>query len=481
MRLSELIKDLSITKINFSDTEIESIAFDSRNARDNTLFIARKGMNSDGNDFIENAVKKGAAAVMTENNKTEAPIPVLISSNIRRDTAIIARRFYNKPDEHIHITGITGTNGKTTTSYLLKHILSQEAETGLIGTIRHMIGRRIIEAVNTTPDPPLIYNLLSEMVKAGCRYCVMEVSSHGLKLDRVYGLDFDSVIFTNLTQDHLDFHKTMEDYKQSKLKLFSMIKNTGFAVVNADDSHAADFIDSVSDNPVYTFGLRNRDARWTIDIRRISMAGSKFTLSDREKNLSFEIDIKIIGDYNIYNASAAFITAYYTGIEPDIIIRGLADAGNIEGRFEKFRDRRGFYAVVDYAHTPDALERVLKTVKRLTHGRVITVFGCGGDRDKSKRPIMGKIATHYSDMTIITSDNPRTENPLNIIQDIESGIKEKNYFIEPNRKKAIKRAIEHAKPEDTVIVAGKGHETYQIIGSRTVHFDDREEIRRYLK
>ncbi|MDY6787934.1 MAG: UDP-N-acetylmuramoyl-L-alanyl-D-glutamate--2,6-diaminopimelate ligase, partial [candidate division WOR-3 bacterium] len=416
-----------------------------------------------------------------ENDKIETTITAVISSNIRRDTAIITRRFYNKPDEKMCITGITGTNGKTTTSYLLKHIFSREAETGLIGTIRHMIGPRIIEAVNTTPDPPVIYNLMNEMVKAGCKYCVMEVSSHGLKLDRVYGLNFDSVIFTNLTRDHLDFHKTMEDYKQSKLKLFNMMKNTGFAVVNADDSHAVDFIGSASENPVYTFGLRKRDVLWTIDIKRISMGGSRFILSNNTEGLSFEIDIRIIGDYNIYNAAAAFITAYYTGIDPQTIISSLADAGNIEGRFEKFRDRRGFYVIVDYAHTPDALERVLKTVKRLTHGKVIAVFGCGGDRDKSKRPIMGKIATHYSDMTIITSDNPRTENPINIIQDIESGIKEKNYFIEPNRKKAIKRALEHAKPEDTVIVAGKGHETYQIIGSRTIHFDDREEIRRYLR
>ncbi len=480
MKLKELIKNIDIQTKNFTNEEIKYISYNSKDIKKNTLFIAIKGTHADGNEYIDSAIKKGAVAVLTERKDIEKNIPVLISKNINDDMSVIARKFYNYPDKNINIIGITGTNGKTTTSYILRNIYSQLYKTAVIGTIKHIIGKKIINASNTTPDALILAQLFNEMNKKNVHTAIMEVSSHALKLNRVKGMEFDVAIFTNLTQDHMDFHKTISDYKKSKIKLFQMLKKNGFAVINIDDKHSKDFIKGTN-NKVYTVGLRNKNANWTIEIKGLSMFGSKFILHNNIDKKDFELEINLIGDYNLYNTSLAFITAYYQGIDPKVIIKGIKKTKAIDGRFEKFTDKRGFNVVVDYAHTPDALDRVIKTAKRLTHGKIITVFGCGGDRDQKKRPIMGKIASHYSDLVIITSDNPRTEDPQKIINDIVKGINENNYIIEINRRVAIKKAIKIAKKDDTVIIAGKGHEDYQIIGTKKYHFDDREEVRKNIK
>lgn len=479
MNLSILIKDMNIDIERFRDTDITHITYDSRDVVQGSLFIALKGSRSDGNEFISDAIKSGAAAVLTESGNNCDAENTVISADIAKDMALISQRFYGINSNDFNMFGITGTNGKTTTSYVLKSILDNYGQTGLIGTIRHMIGNEIIKAENTTPDALITARLMKQMKDAGIKNIIMEVSSHGLKLNRVWGLAFDSVIFTNLTQDHLDFHITMDDYLQSKLKLFDMLKQGAHSIVNADDEHHMQF--SSRSGSSHTVGLRNRNADWLIDIQSLSINGSRFTLSNCKNGESYELNIDIIGDYNIYNTAFAFLSAYYNGIEGNIISEQINTGKiSIPGRFEKFTSDNGITAIVDYAHTPDALERVLKTARRLTHGNLITVFGCGGDRDRDKRPIMGKIASHYSNSLIITSDNPRTEKPSTIIEDIIRGISERNYSVEINRKQAIKRALRSAKQGDTVVIAGKGHETYQLINNNVYHFDDREEVRKYL-
>ncbi len=479
--LNKLIKGLNVENRNCADINISHITTNSNLVKPGSMFIAIKGSNFDGNEFIENAIKNGAVCILTNNKNLNKNISSLISNDLNKDISIIAKRFFDFREDDFRIIGITGTNGKTTISYILKMILEKSGKTGLIGTIRHMIGKRIIKAVNTTPDSVTLYSLLNEMKANKIKNIIMEVSSHGLALNRAFGIHFDSTIFSNFTQDHIDFHKTMDNYKKAKLKLFSMLKSDGNAIINADDKNYNDFLNASPENRRYTLGVKNKNADWLIHIKNLSLNGSAFDMENTKENKKYELKINIVGDYNIYNVALAFIYAYYMGIDgnhiTEIINKSII---TIPGRFEKFNAKKGFTIVVDYAHTPDALERVIKTTKRLTKGRVITVFGCGGDRDNGKRPIMGKIASHYSDIVIITSDNPRTENPKIIIDDIIKGISENNYTIEINRKKAIQKAVKAAKKNDTIIIAGKGHEDYQIIGRKTHHFDDREEARKYL-
>ncbi len=476
MKLGDILVNTGL-KTDNGNIKISHITMNSADVIKGTIFFAVKGSVVDGNNFIKDAVKKGASLIVSE-QASDTSIPLLISDNLNRDMAVMAGNFYRHPWKDMTMTGITGTNGKTTTSYILRSIFSTNGKTGLIGTINHYIGNEEIPAQNTTPDTLLINSLLRKMADKKVKHCIMEVSSHGLKLGRVQGIEFDHVLFTNLTQDHLDFHKNMTDYREAKLILMGMLKKGGFGIINNDDRHSAHFAEACSNS--HTVGIRKRDSQWTIDIKGISMEGSDYVLNLGNKK-EFCIHTPLVGDHNIYNSAMAFITAYYAEYPVEDIIKGIENIKNVPGRFEKFSAPGGFYAVADYAHTPDALERVIKTAKRLTRGRVITVFGCGGDRDKKKRPIMGKIAAHYSDYAVITSDNPRTEDPQAIIDDIIEGINQDNYIIEINRKNAIIKALRMAKREDTVIIAGKGHEDYQIIGRKKHHFDDREIIRSVLK
>ncbi|MDD3803366.1 MAG: UDP-N-acetylmuramoyl-L-alanyl-D-glutamate--2,6-diaminopimelate ligase [bacterium] len=482
MRLAKIINGLDLEIKNFKDVEVSGISLDSRDIKKATLFVAVKGKNLDGNKFIGKAVKKGASAILTsEKNSTDFGVPVIFTDSINRTVSLMAKNFYSNPLSEIKVIGVTGTNGKTTTTYLLRSIYGSSERTGVIGTIRNIINNEIIHTENTTPDPVRLFNLFAKMRDSGVKKIFMEVSSHGLKLDRVFSIEFDAAVFTNLTQDHMDFHMTMADYRESKEKLFKMLKKDGFSVINADDRSFKHFVEASSPRDVVTFGVRNRDADWVIDIKSLTLDGSMFTITERKSKKSFDVSIPLVGDHNIYNSACGFITAYRMKRRPAEIIEGLKNACQVDGRFEKFYDARGFYAVVDYAHTPDALERLLRTAKRLTKNRVITLFGCGGDRDREKRPIMGKIATHLSDYVIITSDNPRSENPELIIKDILGGVKEKNWVVEINRSRAIKKGFMMAKSGDTLIIAGKGHEDYQIIGNKKYHFDDREEVGKNLK
>lgn len=477
MKLKDIIKNTGIVCKGYGNTEIKNITMNSAEAGKGSMFIAVKGSVKDGNDFVHDAAKRGAAAILSE-TEHDVDVPMLVSATLSRDIAIIAGNFYKHPWKEMKLIGITGTNGKTTTTHILRNIFNSAGKTGLIGTISHYIGNTEIKAENTTPDSLLLNSLLRRMADSNVKHAVMEVSSHGLKLGRVYGIEFDCVMFTNLTQDHLDFHRTMSDYRESKIMLMGMLKANGFSVINNDDRHAGHFIEA-SGSPV-TVGIRKQDSQWRISIKGISMEGSDYSITAPDGK-AFDIHTPLVGDHNIYNSSMAFITAYNLGFKEEQIQKGILKTANVPGRFEKFKSSGGFYAVVDYAHTPDALERVIKTAKRLTKGRVITVFGCGGDRDKKKRPIMGKIASHYSDYTVITSDNPRTEDPQAIIKDILDGITQDNFMVEINRKNAINKALKIAKADDTVIIAGKGHEDYQIIGRKKHHFDDREIIRKALK
>ncbi|MEJ5307712.1 MAG: UDP-N-acetylmuramoyl-L-alanyl-D-glutamate--2,6-diaminopimelate ligase [candidate division WOR-3 bacterium] len=482
MELKDLLKDLEVETFNLKNVEITDITDDSRKVIKGSLFVALKGNNYNGNLFIKDAIKQGALAVLTEENpKENLDVPIIISKDINNDTKKIAKKFYDNPFNKIKTIGVTGTNGKTTTTYLIKSILDLNYKTGLIGTIKTIINNKEFESINTTPNTLTLIKLFKNMVDEKVDYAVMEVSSHGLKLNRIDGITFESVIFTNLTQDHLDFHKNMEDYRNSKLILFSLVKENGSSIINLDDPNSKYFVESSKAKNVFTFGIKNRDARFQIKIEKISLDGSIFTIVDKQENKNYQIKTKLIGEPNIYNCASAFLTCYSLKIPVEKIKDGLEKANPVKGRYEIYYDRRGFKIIIDYAHSPDSLERLIKTVRRLTPGKIITVFGCGGDRDKEKRPIMGKIASHLSDIVVLTSDNPRNEDPNRIIDDIIEGIIEKNYIVEVNRKNAIKLAFSHASENDSIIIAGKGHEDYQIIKNKKYHFDDSEIVKSFMK
>lgn len=482
MELKELINNLQMDVVNFKNVSITDLTDDSREVKKGSLFVALKGNRVDGKNFIEEAIKKGAVAILTEENlKTKNNLPILISHDIKNDILKIGKKFYDDPFKKVKIIGVTGTNGKTTTTFLIKNILDINYKTGLIGTIKTIIDDKEFQSINTTPNTLTLLKIFKEMVDRNVNFVVMEVSSHGLKLKRINGMNFDSVVFMNLTHDHLDFHKTMEDYRDSKLSLFSLVKEDGSSIINLDDKYAKFFVEKSNTRNIYTFGIRNKDSRFTVKINKISLNGSSFIILDRLEKNEYHIETQLIGEQNIYNITAAFLVCLSLKMDVENIIGGIKNTRPIKGRFEIYHDKRGFNIIIDYAHTPDSLERLIKTIKRLTTGKVITVFGCGGDRDKEKRPLMGKIASHLSNFVIITSDNPRTEDPFEIVEEIVKGISENNYIVEINRSNAIKKAFSLARENDSIIIAGKGHENYQIIGNKKYHFDDAEMVKKFLK
>ncbi|TEB13126.1 UDP-N-acetylmuramoyl-L-alanyl-D-glutamate--2,6-diaminopimelate ligase [Pelotomaculum propionicicum] len=468
---------------------VKGIAYDSRQVEPGFLFVAVKGFKADGHEYINEAIKNGAVAVVTQR---EADLPPGLAWALTPDTrlalALLAARFYGYPSSKMKMIGITGTNGKTTTTNLVAAVLSAAGQkTGLIGTIHNRIGDRILPVKHTTPESLDLQRLLADMAAEGVGTCIMEVSSHALALHRVAGCEFDVAVFTNFTQDHLDFHENMEDYLETKLGLFKSLALPGvkkqgkYAVVNIDDARAAEFIRSAG-VPVYTYGIESQ-----ADVRaegiEVSARGVNFTARGRWG--SCPLKLKITGLFNVYNTLAAFAVTAALGIPANTIRDTLEATGGVAGRFELVDKGQDFAVIVDYAHTPDGLENILKTAVQITRGRLITVFGCGGDRDRTKRPLMGQIAAKYSDFVIITSDNPRTEDPLGIIDEIENGLKpaanECRYTVEPDRRKAIRAAVKAARPGDVVVIAGKGHEDYQIIGTRKFPFDDRLEAAQALE
>lgn len=487
--LSELVKDVNILKIDGNDqVDIKGITYDSRLVMPGFLFVAVEGLRSDGHDYISQAVEAGASAVLVQKNiDVSAEVTRLRVENSREALAQISATFYQVPALKMRMIGVTGTNGKTTTTNLISAIYrSSGYKVGLIGTIANYIGDKKLDVSHTTPESTDLQQLLCDMVEEKVDVAVLEVSSHALSLERVTGCEFDVAVFTNLTQDHLDFHRDMDDYLASKLKLFKSIgpgikKGLKYVVLNKDDPYAERIIPVVK-VPLITYGVYGEADVKALNIK-VKAGGCSFTV--KGKNWSADLNMKITGLFNVYNTLAAFAVGVAAGFTPDRIVSALQSMKCVPGRFELVDYGQDFTVVVDYAHTPDGLENILKTARSITSRRLITVFGCGGDRDRKKRPIMGEISGSYSDFSIITSDNPRTEDPLKIISDVQEGIKKLTdsgrYTVMPDRREAIKTAILMAKKGDLVVIAGKGHEDYQIIGRQKLHFDDREEAGKVLK
>lgn len=474
MTLGNLTKNLDIlNSLSMPDTEITSIEYDSRKVTKGSLFVAVEGYQTDGHKYIESAVRNGAVAVVCQKDvEFEGAIKILVPDS-RKALALLSAEYYSHPASKMKIIGITGTNGKTTTTYLVKQILEyKNYKVGLIGTNQNMIGDRVIESARTTPESLELHKLFSEMYSEGVEYVVMEVSSHSLFLDRVHGINFEVGAFTNLTRDHLDFHKTMENYALAKAILFS---NCKLGVINSDDSYA-EMISKDAACRIINYGVRKKA---NIHAQNIKL-GSKGVNFEAVTHLMKEnIRVNIPGEFSVYNALCALGICLGLGISLPDIKNALILAVGVKGRAEIVNIPSKYTVMIDYAHTPDGLENIIKTVKGFAKGRVITVFGCGGDRDKTKRPIMGKTSGELSDISIITSDNPRSEDPDTIIGEIREGIMETNgeYYIVSQRKDAIKYAMEIAKDDDIIILAGKGHETYQILNTGKIHFDEREIVR----
>lgn len=480
MKLKDLLASVEY-KLLQGDKElkIDNIAYDSRQVNANTLFICIEGFSVDGHKFALDAVKKGASALLVQKEVVDVPenITVIRVDNTRKAMAYLGAKFYKEPIKAMKLIGVTGTNGKTTTTFLIGKILEEYNKTvGIIGTIENRIGKRRIEAKRTTPESLDLQALFAQMLKEDVSHVIMEVSSHALELHRVDACDFEIGIFTNLTLDHLDFHKTMENYRSAKAKLFKKCK---YGIINIDDPHAEEIIKQ-STCKIITFGIENEADFRAYNIR-MSSKGIEFSVTLAGKEVRFHL--ATIGRFNIYNALGAIIAAHYLNIPIEIIKSALEAMEGVPGRVQTIESDKGFHIIVDYAHAPDGLENVLKTIKEFAKGKIITVFGCGGDRDRSKRPIMGEIAGRYSDYCIITSDNPRSEEPINIIEEVEAGMKRTNCPYEKvvDRREGIEIAIHAADKDDIILIAGKGHENYQIIKDQVIHFDDVEEVKNILQ
>ena len=478
MRLKDLLNGIKYSIIDGnSDININKVVYDSRKIEEGDIFFCITGFKADGHDFAISAVKNGASVIVCEREIEGLSGCTLVKvEDSRKALAIAASNFYGEPSKKLKMIGITGTNGKTTSTYMMKAILEEAGyKVGLIGTVANYIGDKKLASHRTTPESLELHELLNEMVESGVSYCVMEVSSHSLALSRVYGIEFSVGIFTNLTQDHLDFHKTFENYYNAKLILF---KNSRVTIVNSDDEYGLRILKDVS-SPKISYGLKDSCMVTAEDINMRSN-GTDFVMRYKDKDIN--VNLNIPGRYNIYNALGSAAACLTEGVSLLDVKKGL-DRVFVPGRCEIVSKHYNldFEIIIDYAHSPDSLENILKTAREFTGRRLITVFGCGGDRDKTKRSIMGNIASELSDTALVTSDNPRTEEPLSIIQDIVKGIKKDNYEIIKNRKEAIKRAIEIAGKGDVVVVAGKGHEDYQELKDKKIHFDEREVIAEIIK
>ena len=470
---------------------LTGISDDSRSVREGHLFAALRGERHDGHGFIGDAVKRGAVAALVEEQVPGLPIDQIVVPHTRGVVGTVADFVYGHPSRSLSLIGITGTNGKTTTGYLVDSILRcGGAETGLIGTVAYRYGGKTFSPSYTTPEAIELHRHMREMVDEGATHCIMEVSSHALAQHRVDGCAFSVAVFTNLTQDHLDYHLTMEQYGASKARLFeALLAKDGRAVVNIDDQWGADLAKRLSCR-VLRYSMKGVKGEIVVREKRFTVDGIEAVLETEAGMIA--ISSPLIGEYNLKNIMAAVGCGIALGVERGVIERGITDMERVPGRLEKVVSPHGFTAFVDYAHTPDALERVLKALADIG-GRIVTVFGCGGDRDRGKRPLMGAIAARWSDVAVITSDNPRGEEPLSIIDDIEAGMKgvrkigeaseasSGGYWVIPERREAIGRAVEIAGEGDIVLVAGKGHEDYQIIGDRRLSFDDRKELKKAIE
>ncbi|WP_454191291.1 UDP-N-acetylmuramoyl-L-alanyl-D-glutamate--2,6-diaminopimelate ligase [Paenibacillus sp. Marseille-Q7038] len=490
MRLQELIDQLHVKHANGdTNVDITGISIHSQTLKPGDIFVCIPGVNglqADRHLFIDKAVEAGAAAVVVERD-VKVNIPTIKVSDARYALAVLSNHFYGYPSTELKLIGITGTNGKTTTSYMLESILTEAGyRTGLMGNIGTKIGSEWFETDINTQDPNRLQYNLRKMRDQSVDFCVMEVSSQGLHMERVLGCDFRTAVLTNVSQDHLDYHGTMEEYIAAKGLLFSRMGNSfsadplgkKYAILNADDE-SSHFFKEVTPAQVVTYGIESKADVMAEDIQ-LTSKGTKFTI---KTSIGTEImELNLVGKFNVYNALAAISSAMVEGISLEDIKRGLLSLKSVAGRMEIIHAGQDFLVLVDYAHTPDGLENALTTLREFADQHIITVFGCGGDRDKTKRPIMGKLAAEYSDIIIVTSDNPRSEDPDLILLDIEQGVLGSDVFtgqyeLITDRKQAINRAISLAKPGDIILIAGKGHETYQILKDHTIHFDDHEEAK----
>jgi len=482
MKLTKLIEDLcpacKIKKI--INRDIKGIALDSRKVRRDYLFIAIKGVKDDGNKYINDAIDRGATVIVGE-SAPRFVNPKVIFLRVKDGRSAIlslAKKYFLDPQEKIKLIGITGTNGKTTISYIVEKIFNENGSNcGVIGTINCRYQNKIMPTLNTTPNPIDIYGLLKNMVDKKVNYCAVEVTSHALEQKRISPGDYHYAVFTNIGWDHLDYHKNIEKYFLAKLKLFKNLKRNSFAVINIDDKYAKRIMKSTKAR-VITYGLKKNASIYAEDIE-LSLEGLNFTV--RAFGESFLVKTNLIGTYNIYNILAGIAVALKEGVNIKVIKKALRNI-YVPGRLEKCECRvKDVDIFVDFAHTEDALRNVILALKKIARKRIIVVFGCGGDRDKLKRPKMGKVVTELADYAIITSDNPRTEEPLDIINDITRGVKKNNFHIEINRKLAIIKALSISERGDIVLVAGKGHEKCQIFKDKVIDFDDRKVIKECLK
>lgn len=477
MKLNELLTYLHDRSIEYNENPtITSIEMDSREVKNGSLFICINGYTVDGHDFAEKAVENGAVAILSE-RQLQVDVPVIVVKDTKRAMAVLADIYYGQPTHQMHLIGVTGTNGKTTTTHIIEKILKEaNKKTGLIGTMYIKIAEKQIDVKNTTPESLTLQKTFHDMRENDVTHAVMEVSSHALHLGRIHGCDFNVAVFTNLSQDHLDYHKTMEAYKYAKGLLFAQLgnrfdhDNIKIAVLNADEEASEEFIKMTSAK-IMTYGI-NKEADVMAKEIKMTSKGTEFQLITPVGIK--HITINMIGKFSIYNVLAAVAASLASSIELDTICHAVEAMDGVRGRFELVDGGQDFTVIVDYAHTPDSLENVLQTIKQFVEGKIFCVVGCGGDRDKTKRPLMAKIATEFSDEPIFTSDNPRSEDPRMILRDMEAGVAGEHYHSIENREKAILFAVENAKKGDVILIAGKGHETYQIIGDETFDFDDKE-------
>jgi UDP-N-acetylmuramoyl-L-alanyl-D-glutamate--2,6-diaminopimelate ligase len=468
---------------------VHAITDDSRAVTRGSLFVVVKGERVDGHGFIEQAINAGAAAVVAQASVASGSVPFVRVADSRKALGILGSRFHGDPSAQLKMIGVTGTNGKTTTTYLCKALLEGIGRrVGLIGTVGYQIGQETLPASHTTPGALDLQELLAKMVEGGLTTAVMEVSSHALALDRTSGCEYDVAVFTNLTQDHLDFHHTMDEYFEAKLGLFTGLaggqKSGKRALVNVDDPRGT-AIRTASPVPVWGYAIQSQ-ADLKAERVSLSLTGTTFTAATPAG--SFAVESRLVGEHNVYNLLGAIGVALHDGATSDQIREAAAHITNVPGRFERISSGQDFTVVVDYAHTEDALLRLLTAAQALKTDRIITLFGCGGDRDRGKRPKMGRVAVEYSDVVILTSDNPRTEDPMAILHEVEVGVRDAlqrrshvQYHLVPDRREAIVVAIREARMGDMVLIAGKGHEDYQIIGTKKFHFDDREVAREAIQ
>lgn len=474
MKLSELLKNADV-KNSFADCEIVDVTQDSRLVEEGFLFVCIKGNTFDGHSVAKEMLEKGARAVVCERDLgLENQIVV---SDTREAYSVICANYFSNPAKKLKLIGLTGTNGKTTTTFLIKQILEGAGKrVGLIGTVQNMVCDEVYPAKYTTPDAYELQHLFSLMVKADCEYCVMEVSSQALAQGRVNGLHFEIGAFTNLTQDHLDYHKTWENYFNSKRILF---ENSSIAVTNADDENGLKIVSGLNCK-VVSYAVNTNNADYVAKNVKFKSNGVEYELVSE---LIGRVNCPIPGRFSVYNSLCAASIALTLGISFEEVLTAISKSNGVKGRIEVVPTDTDYTVIIDYAHSPDGLENIISSLREIAKKRIVTVFGCGGDRDRTKRPIMGKIAAELSDFCVVTSDNPRSENPSKIIEDILEGMKGVStpYVVVENRREAIKWALEHAEKDDIILLAGKGHETYQILPTGTIHFDEREVVADILK